>query len=299
MHILSFGEILWDIIEGHEFLGGAPLNFSVSAQRLGNTAHLISSVGNDRLGLCALERMKDLCLDTSLIRTLQEAPTGVAIAKKYPNGDCKFEIPRPAAFDSLHVEPSQLRQLCELDPEWIYFGTLAQTCAENETLLSEILLRLPKARRFYDINLRHGHWNLPLVQRLSSLATIIKLNEEEAELLFAAKVGDQPFSIESFCRHWSVHHGPRFVCVTRGKWGCSIWREDELKDFEGYPVSVTDTVGAGDAFSAALLHGIQMSWPMDQTAAFANAAGAIVASRASATPDWSLEECLTMIARGK
>ncbi len=299
MHILSLGEILWDIIEGHEFLGGAPLNFSVSAQRLGNTAHLISSVGNDRLGLCALERLKDLRLDISLIRTLHEIPTGVASARKYPNGDCRFEIPRPAAFDHLQVAPTQLSQLCELDPEWIYFGTLAQTCAENETLLGEILPRLPKAKRFYDINLRDGHWNLPLVQRLSSQATVIKLNEEEAEILFAAAVADRPFSIESFCRHWSAHHGLKFVCVTRGKSGCSIWRDDKLRDFEGYPVAVADTVGAGDAFSAALLHGIQMDWPIEQTAAFSNAAGALVASRAGATPDWSLEESLTMIGRQK
>jgi fructokinase len=56
-------------------------------------------------------------------------------------------------------------------------------------------------------------------------------------------------------------------------------------------VSVVDTVGAGDAFSAGFLHGYQRSWPLEHTARFANALGALVASRAGATPVFSLDEC--------
>ena len=65
--------------------------------------------------------------------------------------------------------------------------------------------------------------------------------------------------------------------------------------FEGYAVKVADTVGAGDAFSAAFLHGIQNAWPIEQVAKFANAVGAIVASREGATPEWSSEECAAIV----
>ena len=51
----------------------------------------------------------------------------------------------------------------------------------------------PQARCFYDVNLREGHWNLDLVQRLSRLASIIKLNETEAETLFELSNGATPF----------------------------------------------------------------------------------------------------------
>jgi fructokinase len=55
-------------------------------------------------------------------------------------------------------------------------------------------------------------------------------------------------------------------------------------------------VGAGDAFSAAFLHGHQIGWPIERTATFANALGAIVASRAGATPIWTTDECLQPMA---
>jgi sugar/nucleoside kinase (ribokinase family) len=63
----------------------------------------------------------------------------------------------------------------------------------------------------------------------------------------------------------------------------------------GYKVEVRDTVGAGDAFAAAFLHGYHLGWSTMRTARFANAAGAIVASRAGATPSWSTQECLDII----
>jgi fructokinase len=58
----------------------------------------------------------------------------------------------------------------------------------------------------------------------------------------------------------------------------------------GYPVQVVDTVGAGDAFAAAFLHGLGNRWPTQETADFANRVGALVASRRGAIPDWTISE---------
>ena len=85
------------------------------------------------------------------------------------------------------------------------------------------------------------------------------------------------------------------MCVTLGSRGCAIWANDRLRTFPGFSVKVADTVGAGDAFAAAFLHGFDLGWPMERTASFANALGAIVSSRAGATPPWTLEECLQLI----
>ena len=53
-----------------------------------------------------------------------------------------------------------------LHPEWVYFGTLTQTHPPALATLDSLLHRLPSARRFYDMNLREGHWNFHLVQCL-------------------------------------------------------------------------------------------------------------------------------------
>jgi fructokinase len=80
------------------------------------------------------------------------------------------------------------------------------------------------------------------------------------------------------------------VCVTRGENGCCLWRSDEFAEHPGLHVHVADTVGAGDAFSAALLHGLDQEWPLAEVAAFANRVGALVASRPGAIPAWTEAE---------
>lgn len=296
MRILSVGEILWDVFEDKEFLGGAPLNFAVSAQRLGNTVALLSAVGADARGTLATNSVRNVGVSTNLIQTVPGIATATAIVTTDASGGATFIFHRPAAFDFVTLNEPYLSEISRLQPDWICFGTLAHTTEEAEQRLRYLLDVNPHARRFYDINLRDGHWNLDLVQRLSRLASIIKLNETEAERLFELIHGSQSFSIEAFCRSWSSMHGSEMICVTLGSKGCAVWQDNQVRIFVGFPITVVDTVGAGDAFSAAFLHGHQIGWPIEKTAAFANALGAIVASRAGASPPWTIDECLRMVA---
>jgi fructokinase len=296
LRILSVGEILWDVFEDKEFLGGAPLNFAVSAQRLGNTVALLSAVGTDARGTLAISTVQTVGVSTDLIQTVPDIATATAIVTTDASGSATFLFDRPAAFDFVTLDQPYLSQIRQLQPDWICFGTLAHTMEEAEQRLRRLLDANPGARRFYDINLRDGHWNLDLVQRLSRLASIIKLNETEAERLFEDIHHSQPYSIEAFCRSWSSLYGSETICVTLGSKGCAVWHDNQLQLFGGFPVTVVDTVGAGDAFSAAFLHGHQIGWPIEKTAAFANALGAVVASRAGATPPWTIDECLRMVA---
>lgn len=294
MRILSIGEVLWDVIGTREFLGGAPLNFSASSQRLGNEVALVSSVGSDQRGTQAIQSIEALGLNSRFIQTIPDQNTGTAIAKMDDSGNATFLIRRPAAFDFTGREGVRFSDLAETKPDWIYFGTLAQTSAINEAMLRRLVERVPEAHRFYDMNLREGHWNLGLVQRLSSLASVIKLNESEARALSELSNGEKHFTLEGFCRLWSRVYGAKIICVTLGDRGCAVLSNDIFQTFEGYSVHVVDTIGAGDAFSAAFVHGFQLGWSMERTATFANALGAIVASRAGATPSWAMDDCLRM-----
>lgn len=129
------------------------------------------------------------------------------------------------------------------------------------------------------------------MKRLSELATIIKMNEAESAELWHLAHSDTPYSTEEFCRFWASTQDCELVCITRDSEGCAVWYCNVLQFFPGFRVSVADTVGAGDAFAAAFLHGLDQNWPLEKTSLFDNRIGGLVASRAGAIPEWSLDEC--------
>jgi fructokinase len=290
------GEVLWDVFPDGERFGGAALNFCANLQRLGDQATFFSAVGDDPRGHKSLEQMKSLGIATDGIRSVTNLPTGIASITMSETGEPSFVIPRPAAFDEVAVDAITLAALQAQGVDWLYFGTLLHTNAAAEQLTTSLKQQLHPARGFYDINLRTGHWNLPLVQRLSRLASIIKLNEAEAETLFALTHSQsEAFSLETFCQHWASTYAIDVICVTLGPAGCMIYDGDSFHRVPGYNVTVCDTVGSGDAFAAAFLHGYHRGWPIPKAAQFANALGAVVASRAGATPVWSIAEVKAML----
>ncbi len=295
MLVCGIGEILWDVFADKERFGGAALNFCAHLHRLGHTATLLSAVGKDERGRMALEQMRSLGLSTEGVQEIAELPTGIASIGVGLDGDPTFVIPRPAAFDAISVDIAPLATMKSAGVGWLYFGTLLQTKPEIERLTTGLVQQFHPARRFYDLNLRTGQWNLPLVQRLSSLASIMKLNEGEARTLYGLTTKKpSEFSLGKFCRIWASTHRIDVICVTLGSAGCMIYDRGEIYRVAGYEVTVRDTVGSGDAFAAAFLHGYDRGWPIRQTARFANALGALVASRAGATPNWTVSEVLAM-----
>jgi fructokinase len=242
--------------------------------------------------------MQALGLNMEMVQTTAERPTGAAIIATDAHGNASFSIERPAAFDCLHVDEVFFERVQNLRADWIYFGTLAAVHPPTEEILQQLLNCAPQAKRFYDMNLREGHWNLALVERLSGLADVLKLNETEAELLFALRFGKRPFQLEDFCRDWAAEFSIQTICVTLGSKGCAVFQKNLLQSFSGVSVQVIDTVGAGDAFAAAFLHHLHLGHSLEQAARAANALGALVASRAGATPHWRIDELQQIIESG-
>jgi fructokinase len=233
VRLLSIGEILWDVFGKSEILGGAPLNFSVAAQKLGHQVALVTAVGDDRRGRRALDSMRAFGLSADFVQVLAGKNTGTAQVTMDDAGNASYFIERPAAFDPIQLDNARLSAIQALRPAWLYFGTLAQTNPASEEMLHRILGRLPGVQCFYDMNLREGHWNLPLVERLSGLASIVKLNETEAETLFRLTHAGEAFSLEQFCRSWSSTYGVENLCVTLGSEGCAIFMDNRLVRFAG------------------------------------------------------------------
>lgn len=295
MRVLGVGEVLWDVFAQRELLGGAPLNFCANTIKLGHKAAVITAVANDQRGRAALGAMADLGLDTSLVQVVSEPATGVAIVTRTPEGDHGFEIPRPAAFDKLEPSSEIMQRATAFEPDWLYFGTLLQTNANVEQLTRDLANKLGGVKCFYDMNLRPGCWNMPLIERLCAVADVLKLNEFEAQTL-GKRIGlrTERFTLESFAAQWANTYGIESICITLGAAGCLIYAHGDVSVVPGFAAQVEDTVGAGDAFAAAFLHGYHLRWPAQQTGRLANAAGSLVASRAGATPAWSVEECCAL-----
>jgi len=279
VRIVSIGEILWDIFPGAEHLGGAPFNFALNAKQLGHDVRFLSAIGTDDRGRRALDRMERLELSKEFIQSTSEVPTGTVTVTFDSAVEPHYTIHRPAAYDRLDLTVSSLAQLADFQPDWIYFGTVYQMDAHSRAVVIKLLRTLPRARRFYDVNLRPNSYTPELVQDLMRDADVVKLNADEARTL---KPGSP--SAAAFCRTFARNYDLQAICVTRGADGCVALVGDEYVESPAYPVSVADPVGAGDAFAAAFLHGIGLGWPAAKIADFANHAGAQAAGHAGAIP---------------
>jgi fructokinase len=299
LHIVSIGEILWDIIGPTEYLGGTPLNFAAHARKLGHEVFMVSGVGDDERGQRALARLRQYGISPDFVEICRGKSTGTAEVQLEPDGRPVFRIVRPAAYDAVDLTPAQRKGIVALQPRWIYFGTLYHTSPRALASTLKVLEEVPSAKRFYDVNLRDGNWNLAIVERLTSHAHVVKMSDSEAEFLDASlNVDSGDGSVEDFCRRWSEQYGCQIICVTFGERGCGIYKDGSYVQVPGRKVEVADTVGAGDAFAAAFLHALEQGWEVRRCGAFANAIAALVASRPGAIPEWKAEEIADTIEPG-
>jgi fructokinase len=299
MRILSIGEIIWDVFPAAEHLGGAPLNFAAHARRLGHEVFLLSAVGDDERGPLAIQRIAELRVAVDFVHRVKGIPTGIAAVEIDDDGQPHFAIARPAAYDRLALTDETLIRIADLQPDWIYFGTLFHTTPLNLAITRRIVEACPMAYRVYDMNLRAGQWSGGLVRELASMASVIKASDEDMQAFRpAVPISREEFesSIDSMTadKMWGVPNA-RAVVITRGASGCFVHSRGELAAVRAFPVEVVDAVGAGDAFTAAFIHALSEQRSIADSARFANAVGALVASRPGAIPDWSLEEVDAML----
>jgi fructokinase len=291
-HVVVLGEVLWDLFEHSRRLGGAPLNFGVHARRLGHPVTLISALGADEPGKRAGEMIASLDLDTRFLQKTSRFPTGTAQVQIEHSGVTQFTIPRPAAYDAVDLSAHDLELLEQDARGWFYYGTLFASTDPGKSVLHQILGALQGAKKFYDLNLRPGSDSPKLVCELLQSADVVKLNEEELQRVH--EFSGLPLNVEAFCRQGSARFGWQAVGVTLGDRGCAVLAGGHYVEAAVHPIEIVDTVGAGDAFAAAFMHGLSLNWPAAEIASFANRVGALVASRHGAIPDWTLEEAVKL-----
>ena len=280
MKVLAFGEILWDIIEGQPYIGGAPFNFAAHVVKNGGEASILSSVGNDELGRKAIEAAAGLGVDASLMATHPKRPTGT-VDVFLKDGQPDYTIHEGVAFDEIRMEESGSISGGPFDV--FYFGSLAQLEQVSRETLDRILGKFSFREVFYDINIRKSYYSPTIIRSSLDRATIFKINDQEALLVSRLFYGAE-LPLEGFVRRIAQDFSVPVVIVTAAEKGCYVFSGSGFHHVPAVPVTVADAVGAGDAFSAAFITQLLSGSNVITAARRANAVGGYVASQRGAVP---------------
>lgn len=286
MRILSFGEVLFDIIEGEHYLGGAPLNFAAHLAQMGEASYIFSKVGRDTLGREALNKIQAIGVKSDLIQQDNQYPTGT-VPVKIKKGQPDYTILTDVAYDFIDFSESKVF-LNLLDFDVLYYGTLAQRHLVSQRALQELIKSKTFRHVFYDINLRKDCYTPSIIQQSLQHCSIFKLNDEEIAVVSSLLYGKE-FTMEEFVGLISTDFQIGVIVITAGAIGCYVYADGKLHFVKGYPAQVVDTVGAGDAFSAAFVSAYVRHHDPLRAADIANKLGAFVAGSRGPIPDYSPE----------
>jgi len=280
--VVGLGEVLWDLLPGGKHLGGAPANFAYITTLLGDEGMVASRVGCDSLGDDVMAELRALGLSTESVQRDERHPTGVVRVEVDAKGCAQFEIEQPSAWDFLESTPEWAALARAADA--VCFGSLAQRSAISRETIRRFLGQTRKdAIRIFDVNLRAPFYFPDILRESMQIADIVKLNNEEMpevmELLGQAHA-DERSSAEKLIASFQL----KLVCVTRGARGSFLVSDAGSHEQPAIAIEVVDTVGAGDAFTAALVHEYLRGSSLATMNQVANRIGAWVASRAGPTP---------------
>ena len=286
--LLSFGEVLWDIIDDQAYIGGAPFNLAAHASRCGLDAYLLTRVGADDLGRRALAEIDRMNVHRQYVQTDQRHPTGTVTVRLSADGQPSYDIHQNVAWDFIDMRKDALAGLVAANFKVVCFGSLAQREAASRASLMNVLEGLKGVPVFFDVNLRQNCYSRELLMASMARATILKLNDSEVKILADLLFGRNMTATE-FAQAMQDKFPVRVILITMGEQGCAIIEGGAVEICPVRPVAVADAVGAGDAFSAAFLAGWLRGKTAIEAAEMGNLLGAFVASRRGAIPDYEDE----------
>jgi fructokinase len=293
--VIGLGELLWDLFPGKKQLGGAPANFSYMTHLLGDNGVIASRLGTDVLGLEARDCLTRLQVDFSHVQSDAAHPTGTVVVNLAADGQPNYDIIAPVAWDFMEWTPAWQDLARHADA--VCFGSLSQRAhASHETVRTFLRWTPPSALRVFDVTLRQNFYSRAVLDESIRCSNIVKCNDDELATLVRVFESAAKTSEES--AHWLLGaFGVEMVCVTHGENGSTLYTRSERHTHPGLRIKVSDTVGAGDAFAAALVHHYLRGSSLKVINEAANQIGAWVASQPGATPPPD-EEVLSHVRAG-
>ena len=267
-HVDTFGK----------FLGGSAANVAVAAARLGNRTALISGVGADPFGKFVRSELADLGVDNRYVVTHDEYPTPVTFCEIFPPDNFPLYFYRRPSAPDLQIRPEEI-DLDAVRSARLYWSTVTGLSEEPSRSAHFAAWEARARARFtvLDLDYRPMFWASPAdateqVQRALRHVTVAVGNREECEVAVGEtnprRAADALLDL-----------GVELAVVKQGPRGVLGKTRHSSVTVAPNEVEVVNGLGAGDAFGGSLCHGLLNGWPLEKTLRYANAAGAIVASR--------------------
>ncbi len=279
--ICGIGEVLWDAFPEGEKFGGAPANFTCHSHSLGAQTYVVSCIGQDDRGRGAREFLDNHGVNTSCLIDSETCETGVVIVTLDDEGKPDYEIKEGVAWDNIPLTDEMLALAPQLDA--ICFGSLSQrNDVSRDTIERFLAATSPDCLRVFDINIRQHFYNDEIIGNSLQAASVLKLNDEELPIvakLIGAEGTDEEIVMAIISRFEL-----ELVALTMGEKGALMATPSESNFAAPEPTNVINTVGAGDAFTGAMIMGFLAGKPLAEINEHANELAAYVCTQHGAVP---------------
>ncbi|GAA2151696.1 5-dehydro-2-deoxygluconokinase [Actinomadura napierensis] len=295
LYPLRSGVPLDEVESFGRFLGGSATNVAVAAARYGRRAAVITRTGADPFGRFVRRALAEYGVDARFVADVPGLPTPVTFCELFPPDDFPLYFYRFPKAPDLEIRAGEL-DLAAIGTAGLLWTTVTGLCGEpsRTATLAALGARPRAALTVLDLDHRPMFWESAAeasrwAGEALEHATVAVGNLAECEV--AVGESDPMRAARAL-----LDRGVRLAVVKRGPGGVlAVGADGEVAEAPPVPVEVVNGLGAGDAFGGALCHGLLAGWDLPRTIAFANAAGAVVASRlacAAAMPEYGEVEAL-------
>jgi fructokinase len=281
--VIGFGELLWDMLDNEKLLGGAPANFGYHCQQLNADARIVSAIGQDDLGDEILTRFKEKRLSTDYLQRTSNYPTGTVTVEVNVQGIPSYTIHEQVAWD--HIEWNDALHSLSESADAICFGSLSQRSLVSKTTLQRMLGTVsPECLKVFDINLRPPYYNTAILGESLESANIIKMNVEEA--IVVGEMFNWGNDVQVIVKELFKKFNFQLIAITYGEEGSRLFTPDKENFMKVSAVKISDTIGAGDSFTAALITGWLNQLPLAEIHKLATNLSAYVCTQRGAMPSY-------------
>lgn len=279
--MVGLGEILWDVFPTGKVLGGAPANFAYHAMQQGMNSIVISAIGRDMLGHEIRESLNQKRQNFMLVDT--DYPTGTVQVSVSETGIPTYDIRENVAWDHIPLTAA-IKDIARITSV-VCFGSLAQRAEESRSTIREFLSLVPEsAMKIFDINLRLHYYTEEIIKESLQQATILKINDEELAVVapMLQLQGDDAAMSRQLIEMFQLQ---MVILTAGGKYSC-VYTADDCSCIDTPQVTVVDTVGAGDTFTAVMASSLLQGLSFKQAHEKAVETAAFVCTRKGAMPEY-------------
>lgn len=280
-YVVGIGEVLWDVLPEGKKLGGAPANFAYHVSQFGLSSRVVSAIGNDKLGAEIERDFSEKGLEGIIEKVAY--PTGTVQVSLDDNGVPNYTIKENVAWDNIPFTTT-LKELAQHTCA-VSYGSLAQRNIVSRETIHAFLDAMPKegAYKIFDINLRQNFYTKDIICESLERCNVLKINDEE--LVAVSRLFGYPgIDLQDKCWILLAKYDLKMLILTCGVNGSYVFTPGHVSFVETPKVTVADTVGAGDSFTAAFVSAILRGLSVSEAHKLAVNVSAYVCTQNGAMP---------------